>query len=351
MNIRVGTISDMDFIVDKLVTPFSINVDVAKSLLTVNGCLLTFNDSNITGGVLMATAINDKGTGTVSKIIALYGITTEATIELVSYVKELAKETHLSADCAKLLNIKTSNNSLWYKLDVLFSEFKNRVYIDSSTYSYKYSSIRKTVLDINSNISSLPICRDTWFDDKSSNMLGKLLTGEFTEHCPGVYSFPFLSKSMCKSLLKKASSYTYETNSKELSEYQMPEVVLSDKDLATYEILLDIFNTNILDISDVMYMSRSTKIRSIQMAKYSPEDISEGNWHKDMDSDITLVVALNDDYVGGGTLIKPYGLAEEVIIPKLSVGTALLFRGKHFMHKGVNVEKGTRNILVFWTES
>lgn len=351
MSIVVGTSKDMEFIVDKLVTPFNINIEVAKSLLTVNGCLFMYKDDVIVSASLMATAVNDKGTGTVSKVIALWCSDVDACMELVGHIKKLTKETHLSEPCAKLLNIKTNDNSLWYKLDVIFSEFKNRVYIDSSTYSYKYNGIRKTVLDINYTLNKLPINRDSWFDDKAAASFNKLLDIGITEHCSGVYSFPFLSKSMCKSILKKASSYTYETNCDELSEYQMPEVVLSNKDLATYEIMLDIFNTNIPDISDVMYMSRSTKIKSIQLAKYSTDDISEGNWHKDLNSDITLVVALNDDYVGGGTIIKPYGVEPEVTIPSLPAGTALLFRGKHFLHKGLPVLKGTRNILVFWTES
>jgi hypothetical protein len=350
MIISVGTIADIDFITDNLVTPFNINIEVANSLIAVNGCLLGRVDGEIVSASLMATAINDKGTGTVSKMIAIYGTLHEYRLSLAMHVHKLVKETHVNKKCAEILGINTADRLPWYKLDVVLSIFKDKMYIDSSTYSYKYNSIKKGISEVD-EYKKLPVRRDTWFDDKAILDLRSIESNGLVDHGHGVYSFPFLSRSMCKSVLTKASTYTYEVNCIEECEYQIPEVVLADKDVAMYEKLLDIFTSNISSMTSVLYMTKIAEVRSIQLARYCVSEVNGGNWHSDVDSDITLVVALDEDYEGGGTAIKPYGTAKEIVIPKLPVGTALLFRGKYLQHKGLPISKGSRNILVVWTSS
>lgn len=352
MNIRIGTTEDIEIITTKLVEPFGVHKDVAAGLVNINGCLL-LEDANkvVTAGVLFAIAINDKGTGSVAKVIGVYGLTRTYYMNVLIRLSNLVTEVHLSTSCIAYTKVLSSSTTSWHKLDFLLEKFKGKIFIDSSTYRNEFVQLREKFSSLSTKIDSLPKYRDEWLDADIRKELARLFSSNFTEHSAGVYSFPFLSKSMCKKLIDKSTKYTYTVNDCEDTPYQMPEVVLADKDVALYEKMLEIFNSNIPEITKVVYAAETKEIRSIQLAKYSPETIANGNWHIDEDSDLTLVVSLSDAHEGGGTMIKPYGLAEEVEIPQLPVGHALLFRGKHYMHKGLPVTKGERNILVFWTVS
>lgn len=350
--IRVGRIEDINIITEKLITPYSIQEDVASGLINMNGCLLLENvEGTVVGGVLLAVAINDKGTGSIAKVIAIWGEAKVHVITLSIYISKLIPEVHMSADCIRYMKVPTKSTGTWHKLDMILESLKGKIYLDKSMYTRSFLDIKKAFIEVSTRLDNRIRDTNEWINNDDREMLSSIVGHTFKEYAPGVYSFPFLSNAMCKQLISKSNSYEYEVNECEDSPYQMPEVVLADKDLELYEKMLSLFMTNIPEITNVMYARKTSEIRSVQLAKYSPDTISSGNWHHDEDSDLTLVVSLSDAHEGGGTMLHPYGLGEAITVPQIPAGHALLFRGKHYLHKGLPVTKGERNILVFWTVS
>jgi hypothetical protein len=350
--IRIGRLEDMEIITEKLINPYSIKDDVALGLINMNGCLLLEDaESNIIGGALLAVAINDKGTGSIAKVIGIWGNTKVNIITLSMQISKLVVEVHMSSDCIEYMKVPTKNTGAWHRLDMILESLKGKIYLDKSMYSRSFLDIKKAFTTISDRLDTRIKTSNEWIKGEDREILSTIMGHTFKEHAQGVYSFPFLSKAMCKQLVSKSKGYKYEVNDYEDSPYQMPEVILADKDLELYERMLSLFMTNIPEITNVMYARKTTEIRSVQLAKYSPDTISAGNWHHDEDSDLTLVVSLSDTHEGGGTMIHPYGLDKSITIPQMPAGHALLFRGKHYLHKGLPVTKGERNILVFWTVS
>jgi hypothetical protein len=167
----------------------------------------------------------------------------------------------------------------------------------------------------------------------------------------GVYSFPMLSSTYCQSLKSKTDKYTYLVNECECSEAQIPEVVLEQQDKELFDTLGLLFTVVTGAITISLLGSVATTLSSVQFAKYTPENTSEGSWHVDEDSDISLVIPITNEYEGGGTLVNPYGLSPEITVPALPVGHAMLFNGRAHYHKGLPVTKGSRDLLVFWATS
>lgn len=343
------TTKDIEFVKEKLEIPYGINSSVVSGLLSVNGCSTLVEDEINVASILYAVAMNDLRSGTVAKVIAIWGATQEKAMSLALKLTTVVAEVHLSKDCVRYLGL-ASSSSEWTRLETIVSQDVTE-YVDESTYSYKFKNIAKSFSTVSEYLDTAASSRDSWLGAENTTLLRRLLSGEVVEHYPGVYSFPLLSKFMCRTLLHKAKEYKYSVNGCEEAPYQIPEVVLEVNDRKMYSKLVSLFNTSLPAITHSLYACRHSCIRSIQLARYSSDDIASGNWHVDMDSDLTLVVSLNDDYSGGGTAIKPYGSESEVIVESLPVGHALLFRGKHFMHKGLPVTKGKRDILVFWAVS
>ncbi|MGV8919574.1 MAG: hypothetical protein ACOH2R_17535, partial [Pseudomonas sp.] len=92
-------------------------------------------------------------------------------------------------------------------------------------------------------------------------------------------------------------------------------------------------------------------LRTVQAALYKPSEIAKGHWHHDQDSDVTLVVALNDDLTGGGTMAHQGPFVPPVKVPQNDVGWGMLFLGKTTLHYGLPVETGERHLLVHWSET
>ena len=350
--IRVGKVEDIDIITEKLITPYCIKDEIALGLIHMNGCLLLEDDeSKVIGCILAAVAVNDKGTGSIAKVIGIWGETKESALSIALHMSSLVVEVHLSSECVEYLDVSTKSTGAWHKLDMIFGSLKGKVYLDKSMYSRSFLDIKKVFTEVSDNVDSRITTTGEWVTDEDREILSQVIDNTFTEHAPGVYSFPFLSKSLCKQLIQKSKTYEYVVNDCEDSAYQMPEVVLANKDVELYEKMVSLFMSNIPEITNVMYAKKTAEIRSVQLAKYSPSNISSGNWHYNEDSDLTLVVTLSDSHKGGGTMIHPYGIGKAITIPQMPAGHALLFRGKHYLHKGLQVTEGERNILVFWTVS
>lgn len=169
-----------------------------------------------------------------------------------------------------------------------------------------------------------------------------------------VYGLPFLSEEYCDKLVIEANEmhrvFGYEVNPDEDMPYQIPELVVAQHCSQLYTSLKALFDRVFSAYCTVIYGYQPKVLRTVQFAKYQPENTAKGNWHTDLDSDITAVVSLQPEtYVGGGTEIRQ-GMNYTKKIPKLPKGYALLFPGKCYQHRGLPVESGTRDLLVFWSE-
>ena len=169
-----------------------------------------------------------------------------------------------------------------------------------------------------------------------------------------VYAVPFLDPSVCKRLIEQSDKIAedggWRRNPAEDSPYQIPEIVLEKRDKTLFNVLAGLIKY--LDIyHSILYQNRPTSISSIQFTKYSPDGVSAGNWHHDLDSDFSAVVSLDPEmFEGGGTDVK---LAPTLYhhIPPLPQGYALLFNGKMIHHRGCEVTKGSRYLLTYWLDS
>ncbi len=169
---------------------------------------------------------------------------------------------------------------------------------------------------------------------------------EFTS---GVYSFPFLRPEYIDDLLNEIAAMSFEVNAEEDALVQIPEITLQDNCRSLHDCLHSLFQYAVKPLAAILYGLEPAYMQSIQFAQYTPENTAHGHWHHDEDSDITLVVALTDHHVGGGTMVKPQGLGEAFEVPQLPVGHAMLFQGSRMLHYGLPVTEGARNLLVFWS--
>lgn len=163
-----------------------------------------------------------------------------------------------------------------------------------------------------------------------------------------IYSFPVLSKKYCQYLVSTMKDVPYKENNAEDKMYQIPEYVIdndSEEFLAFSSIVFEYIN----HISMMVYHQKTEHINSIQFARYSASTTYKGNLHSDRDSDITIVINLSDNFIGGGTRILLPGFNNEVIVPPVPIGHCLLFRGRTELHEGLKILSGDRDLLVFWT--
>lgn len=165
-----------------------------------------------------------------------------------------------------------------------------------------------------------------------------------------VFSMPFLSPETCAALVRASTLFRYKKNDSEEPDFQIPEVILKHECLSLHASLAVLFDLVMLPVAALLYGIEPDVMRSIQLAQYRPTETGYGNWHVDLDSDFTVVVALSDQHVGGGTEVKAHGFSEAFQVPQLPVGHCMIFPGKLYLHRGMPVTEGVRNLLVFWSE-
>lgn len=169
-----------------------------------------------------------------------------------------------------------------------------------------------------------------------------------------VFSVPLLDPHVCNNLISHgehlAKDGGWARNPCEPEEFQIPEIVLSQRSPATFKMLegviryLNVFHA-------ILYQRVPQSVSSIQFTKYTPEATNQGNWHHDLDSDFTAVVSLNPDlFEGGGTEVIADPM-RTIKIPPLPAGHALIFNGKMIRHRGMEVTKGARYLLTYWLNS
>ena len=330
------------------VTKFRIHKDVVGGLIRTNNCVgIVDEDGALLAFIVGAIAIEPCSMKVLYKAIALWGKDTSYAVTLALHQQSVSQVVYTS-ECMKVMKAKYDPKGKWHSLEArMKKDFPSR-FLDKNTYSSEYQRIKKGIEELESILSELADDRDEFHTEEFKRKFQDL---ELTEHANGVYSFPVLSKEYCNKLLYEAGKMRYQVNEEEETYAQIPEAVVIEFNEKLHNKLQCIFYDVVSPLSKIIYSTEPNVLNSVQFAKYEPTTVKNGNWHLDDDSDITLVVALSDKHVGGGTVIKPYGVGEEFVVPQLPVGHALLFRGKHYMHKGLPVEEGTRNILVFWSES
>lgn len=166
----------------------------------------------------------------------------------------------------------------------------------------------------------------------------------------GALSIPLIHPEMCDELLSvmKDQGGDLAPNPQEAEAYRIPELVLQQKMPELYE-PTKLFAERVLYLICKLFWGREPeKIRSIQLAKYTPDGTRMTGWHHDDDSNMTAVVNLAPElYTGGGTDFRT-GIMTYEYVPPVQKGHALVFNGYNTLHRGAPVETGERNILVFW---
>lgn len=147
----------------------------------------------------------------------------------------------------------------------------------------------------------------------------------------------------------------FTPNGEEGVEYQIPEVILNrfettkEHDALAREIGREV----LWPLFHIMYGHPPNHFSSVQLARYSAPENAGTGWHSDTESEASCVVSLAPErHMGGGTMLMPYGaLGPSVTIPPLHKGEALLFNGRTTLHRGLEVEHGERNMLVYWMQN
>lgn len=161
---------------------------------------------------------------------------------------------------------------------------------------------------------------------------------------------PWLSKEVCDTLINLADRSEYEVNEEEPLDAQIPERVLAEHHPEEYMALAEAFFRDIEPIVQAVIGLEIASIESIQLAVYEADgDVPSGTYHTDEDSDVSVTIALNDDYEGGGLHVLTGGIYSETLeLPKQAAGVATIFGGRMHVHKGLPVTSGKRHLLVFW---
>lgn len=164
---------------------------------------------------------------------------------------------------------------------------------------------------------------------------------------------PFLSEQLCRVLVGFAEENrgAYAVNDEEREQYQIDECVLAEHFPDLHLSLLTLAQNSIFKAVRLLWGRSPTQAASIQLARYAPDGIVQTDWHLDTDSDTTLVINLEPEaYTGGGTWFRT-GVMSAEFAPPTPAGHALLFNGRHYLHRGAAVETGVRHLLVYWCNS
>lgn len=173
----------------------------------------------------------------------------------------------------------------------------------------------------------------------------------------GFFTLALLTREGAEYFLDAADRHAalFTPNQDEGAEYQVPEIVLSHVPelREADELAREIARRVLWPIFHCIYGNPPNTFSSVQLARYAaPSNLGTG-WHADTDSEATCVVSLAPDrHVGGGTLLRPRGaFGPAVRLQPLPKGTALLFNGRTTLHRGVELESGERNLLVYWMKN
>lgn len=169
-------------------------------------------------------------------------------------------------------------------------------------------------------------------------------------HAPGIYSVAYLHPAYCRDVIHEVSKFKHTVNLEEPEEAQIPEVVFQNEHPVFYEVFRSFWHDVGVAYAKVLLNLDPQVLTTVQAALYRTSEIPRGHWHVDQDSDVTLVVALNDDLTGGGTMVHRGPFADPVEVEQNLTGWGMLFLGKTNLHYGLPVLTGERHLLVHWSE-
>jgi len=151
----------------------------------------------------------------------------------------------------------------------------------------------------------------------------------------------FLSPNECNLLIKEAEMYSKKHGWKKDRHEEYPTTDNQfTKKWKNYSLIVKKIRTKIYSEIKKMFDIKEKKLEINEMfiVKYSTDGQRELEYHKDA-SEFSFIIALNDDYKGGGTYFKD--MNENI---KLKKGSILIFSGQN-THKGSYLEDGIRYIL------
>lgn len=151
-------------------------------------------------------------------------------------------------------------------------------------------------------------------------------------------------------LIQRTSTLPYKTVGVDTYDLDTPRIYFDMEENAT--IFFQLYRKFYAEIAYIVELLLGMEVRDIEsifIAKYSPDEFPIDTCHTDDASDVSVVVALNDDYEGGGFELYGggyYGGKSEFLKPP--VGSATIFPGKEKFHRSKTTTEGNRLILVFW---
>ena len=165
---------------------------------------------------------------------------------------------------------------------------------------------------------------------------------------PGIYRIPLFRRQFCKLMVEEighmVKEIPFQPNDSEDELRQIPEIVLREHIPALYRNMWFVVNTVLNPIIISLFQRECREIASVQIANYNLAEKKQGAWHHDESADISVVVPLNTGaYKGGGTEFHRHG-----VLKPLPSGHALIFPSFTNLHRGLEVTKGDRYLLVFW---
>lgn len=357
MEIRTSIIEDFPFIEETNDNYYNIKPEVLKALIRNGGCLTASCDGAVVGVVVGNIGISPSGCESVYKVVLLVADSTETSKVLLCRIKELF---HVVAAARMVMDyVKLEYNKYlqgdWFELKKVSVEMptkeKARKEVASKLYYCEEHMKLLELLDQYEEATKSGVTDVAKFYTEEQKALVESIENSLVDYGNGVYSFPMFSSAFVHRLNSYEGGVEYKPNDDEAYAVQIPEIVLQEHNPELFDVCKKMFALSVVPLAKILYSYDVERVSSIQFAKYdSASDITGGNWHYDEDSEVTITVNVSDsEFECEGTMIKPNGSLDPIVVPPVPVGHAMLFRGKRFNHKGLPVTKGTRKLLVFWT--
>ena len=152
-----------------------------------------------------------------------------------------------------------------------------------------------------------------------------------------------ITPSMCKSIIQEAEDYAkmYGWTTTRHDHYPTTDNEIN-KEWNTYNYINNAIHNRVFKEIERLYNVRKSElgINEIFVAKYHNAKNHQSKLEAHVDgSEFSFVLALNDEFDGGGTQFMK---TKETI--KLNTGDCLVFSGQN-KHRGIQVKRGTRYIL------
>jgi hypothetical protein len=166
-----------------------------------------------------------------------------------------------------------------------------------------------------------------------------------------MYKVPFLSTVYCDLLLAESKLIPYTVNAEEIPALRTDECVLAETCPQLGRALVELMHGSLAHVLRLVHGCAPVDVGSVHLTRYAANGSFQGVWHNDQDSDQTVVVELDPSTHSGGRTMFMDGPLSTSVAPVLAKGEALVLPGKTTLHAGVPLERGVRNILVYWMET